>query len=75
MKLNPLSLVIQQELNNQMGFIQSYTGLNVDAGIVKNQGGTLSSAQGEELYLKVLGQLDKSHSGKMDAGNHARIQA
>ncbi|MBK0063986.1 MULTISPECIES: filamentous hemagglutinin N-terminal domain-containing protein [unclassified Acinetobacter] len=72
---SPLTLGIQQELNNQMGLIQSQTALNISAGTLNNQGGTLSSAQLQDLNLQVTGLLDNSHSGKIYANQHANIQA
>ncbi|MFW1736999.1 hemagglutinin repeat-containing protein [Acinetobacter sp. ULE_I046] len=74
-KQSPLTLAIQQQLNNQLGFIQSQTILNMDTGALNNQGGTLSTAQGQDLNLKVKALLDNSHSGKIYVGNNANIQA
>ncbi|WP_353887592.1 hemagglutinin repeat-containing protein [uncultured Acinetobacter sp.] len=71
---NPLNLVIQQQLNNQAGLIQSATATNIKAGSLNNQGGTLSSAQGQNLDVDVGGKLDNSQSGQIYAGNQAHLQ-
>ena len=71
---NPLNLVIQQQFNNQAGLIQSATATNIKAGSLNNQGGTLSSAQGQNLDVDVGGKLDNSQSGQIYAGNQAHLQ-
>lgn len=69
-----MNLVIQQQFNNQAGLIQSATATNIKAGSLNNQGGTLSSAQGQNLDVDVGGKLDNSQSGQIYAGNQAHLQ-
>ncbi|MEB3755121.1 hemagglutinin repeat-containing protein, partial [Acinetobacter sp. MD2(2019)] len=72
--LNPLRLVVEQQLNNQTGLIQSATATDIKAGSLNNQGGTLSSVQGQNLDLNVGGKLDNSQSGQIYAGHQAHLQ-
>jgi len=73
--LKPLTLAIKDQLNNQLGFIQSQSGLQLKATTLHNQGGQLSSALNYDVQLDVAGLLDNSQSGKIYAGQNGVIQA
>ncbi|HFX6173458.1 TPA: hemagglutinin repeat-containing protein, partial [Acinetobacter baumannii] len=73
--LNPLTLAIKDQMNNQLGFIQSQSGLQLKTTTLHNQGGQLSSALNYDVQLDVAGLLDNSQSGKIYAGQNGVIQA
>ncbi|KCY13092.1 hemagluttinin repeat family protein [Acinetobacter baumannii 1598530] len=73
--LNPLTLAIKDQMNNQLGFIQSQSGLQLKTTTLHNQGGQLSSALNYNVQLDVAGLLDNSQSGKIYAGQNGVIQA
>ncbi|MER8254199.1 DNA/RNA non-specific endonuclease [Acinetobacter nosocomialis] len=73
--LKPLTLAITDQINNQLGFIQSPTALYITAGSLNNQGGQLSSAAEHDLQLDVAGLLDNSQSGQIYAGLNNNIHA
>ncbi|WP_413784432.1 hemagglutinin repeat-containing protein [Acinetobacter sp. ACIN00229] len=73
--LKPLTLAVKEQINNQSGLIQSPTALYITSGSLNNQGGQLSSAQGQNLNLQIQGLLDNSQSGKIYAGQDSIIQA
>ncbi|MDC4876493.1 hemagglutinin repeat-containing protein [Acinetobacter sp. AKBS16] len=73
--LNPLTLAIKDQMNNQLGFIQSQSGLQLKTTTLHNQGGQLSSALNYDVQLDVAGLLDNSQSGKIYAGQNGIIQA
>lgn len=73
--LKPLTLAIRDQINNQLGFIQSPTALYITAGSLNNQGGQLSSAADHDLQLDVAGLLDNSQSGQIYAGLNNNIHA
>ena len=73
--LNPLTLAIKDQINNQLGFIQSQSGLQLKTTTLNNQGGQLSSALSYDVQLDVIGLLDNSQSGKIYAGQNGIIQA
>ncbi|MCW1490384.1 hemagglutinin repeat-containing protein [Acinetobacter baumannii] len=73
--LNPLTLAIKDQMNNQLGFIQSQSGLQLKTTTLNNQGGQLSSALNYDVQLDVAALLDNSQSGKIYAGQNGVIQA
>lgn len=73
--LKPLTLAIKDQLNNQLGFIQSRSGLQLKTTTLNNQGGQLSSALNYDVQLDVAALLDNSQSGKIYAGQNGVIQA
>ncbi|WP_407503435.1 hemagglutinin repeat-containing protein [Acinetobacter baumannii] len=73
--LNPLTLAIKDQMNNQLGFIQSQSGLQLKTTTFNNQGGQLSSALNYDVQIGVAGLLDNSQSGKIYAGQNGIIQA
>ncbi|WP_353803097.1 hemagglutinin repeat-containing protein [Acinetobacter baumannii] len=73
--LNPLTLAIKDQMNNQLGFIQSQSGLQLKTTTFNNQGGQLSSALNYDVQIDVAGLLDNSQSGKIYAGQSSVIQA
>ncbi|MEX5770480.1 putative member of ShlA/HecA/FhaA exoprotein family [Acinetobacter baumannii] len=73
--LNPLTLAIKDQMNNQLGFIQSQSGLQLKTTTLHNQGGQLSSALNYNVQLDVAALLDNSQSGKIYAGQNGVIQA
>lgn len=73
--LKPLTLAIKDQLNNQLGFIQSQSGLQLKTTTLNNQGGQLSSALNYDVQLDVAALLDNSQSGKIYAGQNGVIQA
>ncbi|MEX8035358.1 two-partner secretion domain-containing protein, partial [Acinetobacter baumannii] len=73
--LNPLTLAIKDQMNNQLGFIQSQSGLQLKTTTLHNQGGQLSSALNYDVQLDVADLLDNSQSGKIYAGQNGVIQA
>jgi filamentous hemagglutinin len=73
--LKPLTLAIKDQLNNQLGFIQSQSGLQLKTTTLLNQGGQLSSALNYDVQLDVAALLDNSQSGKIYAGQNGVIQA
>ncbi|MDC5534131.1 hemagglutinin repeat-containing protein [Acinetobacter baumannii] len=73
--LNPLTLAIKDQMNNQLGFIQSQSGLQLKTTTLHNQGGQLSSALNYNVQLDVASLLDNSQSGKIYAGQNGVIQA
>ncbi|WP_373357803.1 hemagglutinin repeat-containing protein [Acinetobacter lactucae] len=73
--LNPLTLAIKDQMNNQLGLIQSQSGLQLKTTTLNNQGGQLSSALNYDVQLEVAGLLDNSQSGKIYAGQNGSIQA
>ncbi|QNX09755.1 hypothetical protein IC795_06225 [Acinetobacter seifertii] len=73
--LKPLTLAIRDQINNQLGFIQSPTALYITASSLNNQGGQLSSAANHDLQLDVAGLLDNSQSGQIYAGLNNNIHA
>jgi len=73
--LNPLTLAIKDQMNNQLGLIQSQSGLQLKTNTLNNQGGQLSSALNYDVQLDVVGLLDNSQSGKIYAGQNGLIQA
>jgi len=73
--LKPLTLAIKEQINNQLGFIQSQSGLQLKTTTLNNQGGQLSSALNFDVQLDVAGLLDNSQSGKIYAGQNGIIQA
>ncbi|MDS7958257.1 MULTISPECIES: hemagglutinin repeat-containing protein [unclassified Acinetobacter] len=73
--LKPLTLAIKDQLNNQLGFIQSQSGLQLKTTTLNNQGGQLSSALNYDVQLDVTALLDNSQSGKIYAGQNGVIQA
>lgn len=73
--LKPLTLAVKEQINNQSGLIQSPTALYITSGSLNNQGGQLSSAQGQNLNLQIQGLLDNSQAGKIYAGQDSIIQA
>jgi filamentous hemagglutinin len=73
--LKPLTLAIKDQINNQLGFIQSQSGLQLKTTTLNNQGGQLSSALNYDVQLDVPGLLDNSQSGKIYAGQNGIIQA
>ncbi|MER0128484.1 hypothetical protein, partial [Franconibacter daqui] len=58
--LKPLTLAIKDQLNNQLGFIQSRSGLQLKTTTLNNQGGQLSSALNYDVQLDVAALLDNS---------------
>ncbi|MDC5623664.1 filamentous hemagglutinin N-terminal domain-containing protein [Acinetobacter baumannii] len=73
--LKLLTLAIKDQLNNQLGFIQSRSGLQLKTTTLNNQGGQLSSALNYDVQLDVAALLDNSQSGKIYAGQNGVIQA
>ncbi|WP_165382243.1 ESPR-type extended signal peptide-containing protein [Acinetobacter pittii] len=73
--LKPLTLAVKEQINNQSGLIQSPTALYITSDSLNNQGGQLSSAQGQNLNLQIQGLLDNSQAGKIYAGQDSIIQA
>lgn len=73
--LKPLTLAIKDQMNNQLGLIQSQSGLQLKTNTLNNQGGQLSSALNFDVQLDVSGLLDNSQSGKIYAGQNGLIQA
>jgi len=73
--LKPLTLVIKDQINNQLGLIQSQSGLQLKTTTLNNQSGQLSSALNYDVQLDVAGLLDNSQSGKIYAGQNGVIQA
>jgi len=73
--LKPLTLAIKDQMNNQLGLIQSQSGLQLKTTTLNNQGGQLSSALNYDVQLDVAGLFDNSQSGKIYAGQNGSIQA
>ncbi|WP_254627262.1 two-partner secretion domain-containing protein, partial [Acinetobacter lactucae] len=73
--LKPLTLAIKDQMNNQLGLIQSQSGLQLKTTALNNQGGQLSSALNYDVQLDVAGLFDNSQSGKIYAGQDSIIQA